>query len=49
MSAPECIKTSARQCEFLMHLVKEAEHCDDPDRRVLLYGMAKNETVNLSK
>jgi hypothetical protein len=49
MSAPECIKTSARQCEFLMRLVEEAEHCDDPDRRVLLYGMAKDETDNLSK
>ena len=49
MSAPECIKTSARQCEFLMHLVEEAEHCDDPDRMALLYGMAKDETDNLSK
>ena len=49
MSAPECIKTSARQCEFLMHLVKEAEHCDDPDRMALLNGMAKDETDNLSK
>ena len=49
MSAPECIKTSARQCEFLMRLVEEAEHCDNPDRMALLYGMAKDETDNLSK
>jgi len=49
MSAPECIKTSTGQCEFLMRLVEEAEHCDDPDRMALLYGMAKDETDNLSK
>ena len=49
MSAPECIKTSAKQLEFLTRLVEEAEHCADPDRMTLLYGMAKDETDNLSK
>ena len=49
MSAPGCIKTSAKQCEFLTRLVEEAEYCADPDRMALLYGMAKDETDNLSK
>lgn len=49
MSAPECIKISAKQLEFLTRLVEEAESCADPDRMTLLYGMAKDETDNLSK
>jgi hypothetical protein len=49
MSAPECIKTSAKQLAFLTRLVEEAEQCTDPDRMTLLYGMAKDETDNLSK
>ncbi|MBT3989593.1 MAG: hypothetical protein HON14_02745 [Rhodospirillaceae bacterium] len=49
MSAPECIKTSAKQLEFLTKLVEEAEQCADPERMTLLYGMAKDETDNLSK
>lgn len=49
MSAPECIKTSAKQLEFLTRLVEEAEQCADSDRMTLLYGMAKDETDNLSK
>ena len=49
MSAPECIKTSAKQLEFLTKLVEEPEQCADPERMTLLYGMAKDETDNLSK
>ena len=49
MYAPECIKTSAKQLEFLTRLVEEAEDCTDPDRISLLYRMAKDETDNLSR
>lgn len=49
MSTPECIKTATRQCEFLVRLIEEAEKCADQDRMALLYGMAKDETENLSK
>ncbi len=49
MSTPECIKAATRQCEFLARLIEEAEQCSDHQRTALLYGMAKDETENLTK
>ena len=49
MSTQECIKSATRQCEFLDRLIEEAGTCSDHDRKILLYGMAKDESENLSK
>jgi len=49
MTTQESIKLAARQCAFLDLLIEEAEACSDRDRKVLLYGMAKDESANLSK
>ncbi len=49
MSTPEYIKTVTRQCEFLNRLIQEAQATEDRDQAVLLFGMARDETDNLSK
>ena len=48
MSTQECIKSATRQCAFLKRLIEEAESSSDHERSILLFGMAKDESENLS-
>ena len=49
VSTNDCIKSAHRQCVFIARLMAEARNCSDPDRAALLFGMAREETENLSK
>lgn len=48
MSATDFMRNAARQTQFVKRLIEEAETCTDPDRAALLFGMAKEETENMS-
>ncbi len=49
MSTNDCIKTAHKQCVFIARLMAEARNSSDPERSQLLFGMAREETENLSK
>ncbi|NQV55774.1 MAG: hypothetical protein HQ503_07950 [Rhodospirillales bacterium] len=49
MSANNELYSATRQCAFIRRLVEEAEICADKKRAGLLYGMAREESGNLSK
>lgn len=49
MSSTDYMRTATRQTRFVSRLIQEAEICPDPKRAALLFGMAKEETENMSK
>jgi len=49
MSTQELLKSLAKQCQVVNRLVEEAEASKDGDQSRLLFGMAKDESENISK
>ena len=49
MSTPDYIKSLTRQCEIINRLVLEAEESIDTAKSRHLFGMARDESDNISK
>lgn len=49
MSTTDFMWTVTRQIQFVASIIREAEACSEPKKAALLFGMAKQETENMSK
>ena len=49
MSAAELIRNASKHCVLVTRLVEEAEATSDFARAALLFGMARQETDNVSR